>query len=180
MAIATPRNALLVARETVEPVLREHGYSAGRRSGPGVEWERQAETGRFSFHIASSPWDEISGGKVQVDFGGDVLDLFYSAFLHYLPESAQGEWQVLVESIYERALRRGDAADGVDDDLVETRRLLLQQELDGLAAGCMDAFGWPWFDGQGLLSLYRFIAQHFARAEKAALADAHARLDEES
>ncbi len=172
--------AITLAREIVSPLLRENGYSAGRRSGPGVEWEKLVETGRFSFGLASGPWDEVTGGKVQVEFGGDVLDLFYSAFLHYLPESAHREWRTLVQSIYDRALGRGDAAGEVEEETVETRHLLLRQELDGLEAGYLDAFGWPWFDDQDLLSLYRFITAHFAAAEKAAMADAHARQAEEN
>lgn len=179
MATVKPGTAMTLAREIVGPSLTEHGYAAARRSGPGVEWDKSRETGRFSFGIHAGPWDELTGGKLQVDFGGDVLDLVYSAFLQYLPESAHREWEALVKSIYDRALGHGDAVGDVDEDMIETRRLLLQQELDGLKAGYLDAFGWPWFDDQDLLSLYRFITAHFPAAEKAAMADADARQAEE-
>lgn len=165
--------ALALARELMTPVLEEHGYSAGRRSGPGLEWTKPVETGRFAFLISTGRWDELSGGKLQVEFGGDGLDLFYSMFLHYLGEPEKRRWQDVVSSIYDRAL--GGVADAIDEDLVETRRMLLAQELAGLEAGYLDAFGWPWFDEQDLGRLYGFVAEHFDSAEEKALADARSR-----
>jgi hypothetical protein len=151
-------------------VLRELGYSAGRRSGPGVEWAKAVDSGRFSFGIAAGPWDEITGSRLTVTFGGDVLDLFYALFLEHLPLSVHPEWQAVTRSIFDRALGRDDAVH--DDNLVEVRHLLLQQELDGLDAGYLDAFGWPWFDEQDLTRWWEFISRHFATGEASAIADA--------
>ncbi len=169
--------AVASAREILGPVLRELGYSAGRRSGPGVEWAKAVDSGRFSFGIAAGPWDEITGSRLTVTFGGDVLDLFYALFLEHLPLSVHPEWQAVTRSIFDRALGRDDAVH--DDNLVEVRHLLLQQELDGLDAGYLDAFGWPWFDEQDLTRWWEFISRHFATGEASAIADARERQNED-
>lgn len=178
MATTKAGTALALAREIIGPLLKEKGYSAGRRSGPGVEWDKRTETGRFSFGVHASPWDEVTGGRLQVDFGGDVLNLVYSPLLHYLPDSANREWQEVARTVFDRALGRNGARTDPDVELLESRQLLLQQELDGLDAGYLHAFGWPWFDEQDVARWLEFIAAHFAAGEAAAMADARERRDE--
>ena len=163
------------ARQVLGPVLRERGYAAGRRAGPGIEWTRTVDTGRFSFGLAAGPWDELFGSRLSVKFGGEVLDRVYVTFLEHLPPSTHPEWQAVTRSVFDRALGRGTV---VPDDLVEARRAVLQVELDGLEAGYLDAFGWPWFDEQDLTGWWDFIARHLAAGEAAAMADARERQDE--
>ena len=107
-----------------------------------------------------------------------MLDLCYVPFLEHLPASVHPEWEALARSVFDRALGHRDAVH--DGDLVEVRRDLLQQELDGLEAGYLDAFGWPWFDEQDLTRWWDFVGRPVvATGEAAAIADARERQDED-
>ena len=180
MTARKPAGVGAMAREVLGPLLRRSGYSTGRRSGGGVEWEKTVDTGRLTFGIHGGRWDELTGDRLTVKFGGEVLDLVYVTFLEHLPRAAHQEWQGVARSVFDRALAlgRSGAGGGADDELVESRRLLLQQELEGLDAGYLDAFGWPWFDEQDLATWLQFIEKHFAAGEAAATADARERRPE--
>ncbi|MFP5371934.1 MAG: hypothetical protein ACLGI3_14470 [Actinomycetes bacterium] len=169
--------AVASARAVLGPALRSRGYSAGRRAGPGVEWTRTVDTGRFTVGIAAGPWDEVTGSRLTVAFGGDVLDLFHITFLEHLPAAVHPEWEALARSAFDRAVGLREAV--ADGNLVAVRRDLLQQELDGLEAGYLDAFGWPWFDEHDLTRWWEFVGRHFATGEAAAIADARERQDED-
>ena len=105
-------------------------------------------------------------------FGGTVLDALPSTLLQYLPGSAQQDWQARAVRVLERALgpSAGDAAP--DDDLLASRRVLLEDVRTVVVGGHLDALGWPWFDERDVGGWMEFIAHHFPTAEAGALAHA--------
>jgi hypothetical protein len=172
-----PRSVPSTAPAILRPLLRDRGYSVARRSRWGVEWHKDAGWGVLTFGIRGSRWDEVTGGSFTVEFGGGVLDLVHSAFLVYLPQPVQREWQARAEVVFDRALDRSGHIHP-DGELVESRSLLLGDVISGVGAGYLDAFGWPWFDEQDATEWIDFIGRHFATAEAAAMAEAWERRHE--
>lgn len=84
----------------------------------------------------------------------------------------------MVGAVFDRALGVAGAEGELEAELIDIRRGMLETELDGLAAGYLDAFGWPWFVEQDLVEWLDLITRHFAGVESAVLAAARSRLDE--
>ena len=165
--------ALPLARGLLRPVLEAAGYPPARRAGPGLEWQRRVDRFGLSFGVASGPWDELTGGRLTVRFEVHELPLWHVSYAEHLPPSGQREWQAVARAVFAQALGPLDAA-----DLVTLRRSTLAVELDGLAAGYLDAFGWPWFAEQDLTGWFDLISRHFRAVEAAVLAGARSRLEE--
>ena len=167
-----------MARAMLRPVMAAAGYRKADRAGPGLEWSKHVDRFGLSFGLASGPWNELTGGRLTVGFEVYELPLWWISFAEHLPPSGRQEWQSLAGAVIDRALGVGGAGGELDLELIDIRRGMLEIELDGLAAGYLDAFGWPWFLEQDLVEWFDLITRHFPDVESAVLAGARSRLDE--
>jgi hypothetical protein len=168
-----------MARAMLRPVMEASGYPKADRAGPGLEWSKRVDPFGLSFGLASGPWNELTGGRLTVRFEVIELPLWWISFAEHLAPSGQQEWRAVARAVFDRALGFGGAGGELDAELIDIRRSMLEIELDGLAAGYLDAFGWPWFVEQDLVAWFDLITRHFADVESAVLAGARSRLDED-
>ncbi len=167
-----------VARAMLRPVMEAAGYPETDRAGPGLEWSKRVDPFGLSIGLASGPWNELTGGRLTVRFEVAALPLWGISFAEHLAPSGQQEWRAVARAVFDRALGVGGAGGELDAELIDIRRSMLEIELDGLAAGYLDAFGWPWFVEQDLVAWFDLITRYFADVESAVLAGAPSRLDE--
>ncbi len=141
-----------MARAMLRPVMEAAGYPKADRAGPGLEWSKRVDPFGLSFGLASGPWNELTGGRLTVRFDVVELPLWGISFAEHLAPSGQQEWRAVASAVFDRALGVGGAGGELDAELIDIRRSMLEIELDGLAAGYLDAFGWPWFVEQDLVA----------------------------
>ncbi|SNR59458.1 hypothetical protein [Blastococcus mobilis] len=167
-----------MARTMLRPVMEASGYPKADRAGPGLEWSKRVGPFGLSLGLASGPWNELTGGRLTVGFEVVELPLWWVSFAEHLAPSEQQEWRAVAGAVFDRALGVGGAGGELDAELIDIRRSMLEIELEGLAAGYLDAFGWPWFVEQDLVAWFDLITRYFADVESALLAGARSRLDE--